>query len=109
MIDFAAAGIVTIQTSAVVGRNPGQAATDSEEQVVVLRGSEISRRHARIWIDNAELRVQDLGSSNGTVLRRVVGSTHDVPQEPEALTVLVGDALVIGPVEATFVGWKLDD
>jgi len=52
----------------------------SEGNHIVLPGAGVSRRHARIYMANGRLFIQDLQSSNGALLngRRVVG-TAEVP------------------------------
>jgi hypothetical protein len=70
----------------VIGRNP-----DSQ---VVLDVPGVSRRHARITIDQDAARVIDLGSKNGTIVRgrRITSATE----------IRDGDQLEIGPVVLTF-------
>lgn len=48
-------------SGAVVGRSPF-------EGEVVLNHPEVSRRHFRLFVENGSLRVEDLGSTNGTHL-----------------------------------------
>ena len=65
---------------AVVGRNPG----DSE---FVLNHLEVSRRHFRLFSDGRLLMVEDLGSTNGTVV-------DDKPLAPGDEAVLVDQSRV---------------
>jgi serine/threonine protein kinase len=64
--------------------------------------TKISRRHARIWREGASFMVEDLGSSNGTVLLPVVNETiRLLPHQPHVLT--NGDKLKIGDTTMHFV------
>ena len=65
----------------VIGRDPGS--------IVCLDSAAVSRRHACIIIDGRGVRLQDLGSKNGTKIgdRRVVGES----------SLRDGDAIEIGP------------
>ncbi|MBM4379908.1 MAG: FHA domain-containing protein, partial [Deltaproteobacteria bacterium] len=74
------------QASVTIGRN-----SDCD---VVLYDSGISRKHARIFISGGVLSVEDLGSSNGTLVNgeRVQGS----------LDLQDGDILTLGPVVFQF-------
>ncbi|HSI87650.1 MAG TPA: protein kinase [Pyrinomonadaceae bacterium] len=64
--------------------------------------TKISRRHARIWRDGTNYLVEDLGSSNGTVL---AGAAKDsirlVPHRPHAIS--SGDKLKIGDTTLHFL------
>ncbi len=64
--------------------------------------TKISRRHARIWRDSGNFMVEDLGSSNGTV---VMPSVSDVvrllPHQPHILA--SGDKIRIGDTTLHFV------
>lgn len=63
----------------IIGRSP-----DAE---IVLTGQMVSRRHARIWVENGVAHVEDLGSRNGIAVngRRLVSSE-----------LRVGDVLSVG-------------
>lgn len=64
--------------------------------------TKISRRHARIWREGNTFLVEDLGSSNGTLLMPIV---HDsfrlLPRQPHALT--NGDKIKVGDTTLHFV------
>lgn len=108
VIDFGDLGQRTIGHGIVVGRNPTRISVEPDFETIVVPDSEVSRAHAKMWVADTELVVQDLGSANGSILHRVVGSRHDVPTEPDALTMLVGDELEIGAQRILFVGWDFD-
>ena len=65
--------------------------------------TKISRRHARIWRDGNNFMVEDLGSSNGTILARA--QPHDsfrlAPHQPQVLS--AGDKIKIGDATLHFV------
>ncbi len=64
--------------------------------------TKISRRHARIWRDGTNFLVEDLGSSNGTVLATMqTDSLRLVPHMPHVLT--SGDKLKIGDTTLHFL------
>ncbi len=64
--------------------------------------TKISRRHARIWRDGNKFLVEDLGSSNGTVLMPVINEAFRlVPNKPHLLT--NGDKLKLGDTTLHFV------
>ena len=64
--------------------------------------TKISRRHARIWRDGNNFLVEDLGSSNGTILApSITDSFRLQPHQPHALT--SGDKLKIGDTTLHFV------
>ena len=64
--------------------------------------TKISRRHARIWRDGNKFMVEDLGSSNGTVLMPVINEAFRlVPNKPHILT--NGDKLKLGDTTLHFV------
>lgn len=64
--------------------------------------TKISRRHARIWREGASFMVEDLGSSNGTILLPVVNETiRLLPHQPHILT--NGDKLKVGDTTMHFV------
>ena len=57
--------------------------------------TKISRRHARIWRDGTNYLVEDLGSSNGTVVIPVISQTIRLsPHQPHVLA--DGDKLRLG-------------
>jgi serine/threonine-protein kinase len=64
--------------------------------------TKISRRHARIWREGNDFMVEDLGSSNGTVL--VAGAKESMrlmPHQPRPLT--NGDRIKVGDTTLHFV------
>ncbi|MGI8640088.1 MAG: protein kinase domain-containing protein [Pyrinomonadaceae bacterium] len=64
--------------------------------------TKISRRHARIWRDGSQFMVEDLGSSNGTVVLPMVTETvRLMPYKPYALT--NGDKLKLGDTTLHFI------
>jgi len=64
--------------------------------------TKISRRHARIWREGSNFMVEDLGSSNGTVLARSINDSFRlVPKQPHILT--AGDKIKIGDATLHFV------
>ena len=64
--------------------------------------TKISRRHARIWREGTSFMVEDLGSSNGTILLPVVNETvRLLPHQPHVLT--NGDKLKVGDTTMHFV------
>jgi diguanylate cyclase (GGDEF)-like protein len=65
---------------AIIGRAP--------EVRVPLLDSEVSRHHARLWLEGDHLQIEDLGSTNGT---RVNGEPARSPQR-----LVAGDRLAIG-------------
>ena len=64
--------------------------------------TKISRRHARIWREGNNFLVEDLGSSNGTVLSRSPSETFRLtPKQPQVLS--AGDRLRLGDATLHFV------
>ncbi len=64
--------------------------------------TKISRRHARIWRDGQTFLLEDLGSSNGTILTSSVkDSFRLIPHKPQALG--NGDKIRIGDTVLHFV------
>jgi tRNA A-37 threonylcarbamoyl transferase component Bud32 len=64
--------------------------------------TKISRRHARIWREGNTFLVEDLGSSNGTVLMPIVHESFRLaPRQPQALT--NGDKIRVGDTTLHFV------
>ena len=64
--------------------------------------TKISRRHARIWREGANFLVEDLGSSNGTILATgVTDSLRLIPHKPHILT--SGDKLKVGDTTLHFL------
>lgn len=73
------------QASVVIGRTP--------ECDVILYDSGVSRRHARIFYEGGAHHIEDLGSSNGTVVNGA-----KVTRQP----LTEGDSINLGPVTFTF-------
>lgn len=64
--------------------------------------TKISRRHAKIWRDGASYLVEDLGSSNGTILLPVVNDSKRLsPHQPHVLA--NGDKIKMGDTTLHFV------
>lgn len=64
--------------------------------------TKISRRHARIWKDGNAYLVEDLGSSNGTILApSLKDSFRLLPHKPHPLS--SGDKIKIGDTTLHFV------
>lgn len=64
--------------------------------------TKISRRHARIWRDGKEFMVEDLGSSNGTLLlTRASDTLRLTPHSPHPLA--NGDRIRIGDTTLQFI------
>ncbi len=64
--------------------------------------TKISRRHARIWNDGGSFLVEDLGSSNGTILLAGMGDSLRLqPHSPHALA--SGDRLRLGDTTLHFL------
>jgi len=83
------AGIVELkETELLIGRQKGAQ--------ILLEGPKVSRRHARIFRENNDFRIEDLGSSNGTFLNG---------ERLQAPTALRGsDEIGIGPYRLRFEG-----
>jgi len=64
--------------------------------------TKISRKHARIWRDGEKFMLEDLGSSNGTILESGMnGETRLNPKEPRQLS--SGDIIRLGDTVLHFV------
>ena len=64
--------------------------------------TKISRRHARIWREGGKFLIEDLGSSNGTVVLPVVNDTVKlIPHQPYPLA--NGDKLRLGDTTLHFI------
>ncbi|WP_159096427.1 FHA domain-containing protein [Miniimonas sp. S16] len=87
-------GTFVVRTSAVLGRRPDPAGSDV---VVVLPDDTraISRTHARLRVTDAGLVLEDLGSTNGCVVRGPSGGAVRVPSGGST-PVLSGSVLEIG-------------
>ncbi len=64
--------------------------------------TKISRRHARIWRENGKFLMEDLGSSNGTLIIPVVGDSYKLrPHNPHNL--VNGEKVKVGDTTLHFV------
>ena len=64
--------------------------------------TKISRRHARIWRENGKFLMEDLGSSNGTLIIPVVGESFKLrPHNPHNL--INGEKVKVGDTTLHFV------
>ena len=64
--------------------------------------TKISRRHAKIWRDGGNYLVEDLGSSNGTILLTQISDTlRLMPHQPHPLA--SGDRIRIGDTTLQFI------
>lgn len=64
--------------------------------------TKISRRHARIWREGNNFLVEDLGSSNGTILARSPSETFRLsPRQPQVLA--AGDRIRVGDATLHFI------
>jgi serine/threonine protein kinase len=63
--------------------------------------TKISRKHARIWRENDMFMLEDLGSSNGTILMRSTNESNRLlPRQPHVLT--NGDKIRVGDTTLRF-------
>ncbi len=62
---------------------------------IIVTDSTVSRRHARLLVQNSQVLIEDLGSTNGTFIRRSGGLVIEVNGSPEALE--DGDEVLLGP------------
>jgi serine/threonine-protein kinase len=63
--------------------------------------TKISRRHARIWRENEMFMLEDLGSSNGTILTKQTNESNRLlPRQPHVLT--NGDKIRVGDTTLRF-------
>jgi serine/threonine-protein kinase len=64
--------------------------------------TKISRRHARIWREGTNFMVEDLGSSNGTILTRATAESFRLaPKQPQILS--AGDRIRLGDATLHFI------
>lgn len=64
--------------------------------------TKISRRHARIWREGSNFLVEDLGSSNGTILSRSSAESFRLPpKQPQVLA--AGDRIRLGDATLHFI------
>jgi hypothetical protein len=62
---------------------------------IIVTDSIVSRRHARLLVQNSQVLIEDLGSTNGTFIRRSGGLVIEVNGSPEVLE--DGDEVLLGP------------
>lgn len=88
--------IVGIRSGLIIGRRPAAQTAISDPDVLVLEDQEglISRNHLLIYRGDSGLIARDLGSTNGTVLRRGDQSA-DLPAN-RPVNVRSGDRLALG-------------
>ncbi|MBX3196390.1 MAG: FHA domain-containing protein [Microbacteriaceae bacterium] len=104
VLRFSTGDVARITDRAILGREPETAAggaVDGWQQVEVIDTTKtMSRAHAELLWNQDRLLLRDLGSGNGTTVRRPAG---DVDLDPaEAVEVRSGDTLLFGPeVSAT--------
>lgn len=84
LVAYAGAALGRVFPLSVGGVQVGRA----PESGIALLDSEVSRHHARIWVEEGRVRLEDLGSTNGT---RLNGELIHGPVE-----VRTGDRLAIG-------------
>lgn len=64
--------------------------------------TKISRRHAHIWREGNEYFIEDLGSSNGTLVLRIIGDAIKLnPHQPH--TLINGEKIKVGDTTLHFV------
>ena len=62
-LDFAVKSVQERFDVSTVGRTNGND--------LVISGRSVSRRHARLWFENEHWHIEDVGSSNGTLVNNV--------------------------------------
>lgn len=90
-----------VGASTVIGRNPG---ADGTAQLIALPGanSSVSKAHAMLTVQGGEVRVRDLGSTNGTFVvdgsgvEQQCGADHD-------MVIPVGSSLELGEYSLALV------
>lgn len=107
-VDFGEFGMVDVTAGLIVGRSPSTAPRPSSYDTLMVQDTKVSRAHLAIRVENDDLWVLDLGSSNGSVLRTTAGSAHDVPTSGAGLQVSAGDIVEFGSLTARFAGWTDD-
>ena len=83
------AGALLLEAGVVIGRNPHNA-------TVVFEDDTLSRRHARLFAEGRAIFIEDLGSTNGTL----VNGTRPDPGTRRALN--DGDRIEMGAVQIVF-------
>ncbi|MCU1578470.1 MAG: hypothetical protein JWP19_674 [Rhodoglobus sp.] len=88
----------------VIGRNPNGADLDGTERVIALAdaGASVSKAHALVTVQGEEIRVRDLGSTNGTFVVNPQGVESECQQYRD--TVMdVGSTLELGEYSLSLV------
>ncbi len=104
VLRFTTGDVARIPERAILGREPEvahQVAAEGWQQVEVIDTSKtMSRVHAEVLWSGDQLLIRDLGSGNGTAVRRPSGDVELDPATPFELR--SGDTLMFGPeVSAT--------
>ena len=73
------------KTVVIIGRNP-------KDSPYIINHADVSRKHARIKVENSRVFIEDLGSTNGT---SVNGQSID---DKGLVSVSSGDQIIIGSV-----------
>jgi hypothetical protein len=86
---------ITAGTTVLVGRDPAPVAEGAEILRTPAANSAVSRAHCAVHLGD-ELRIEDLGSRNGTIVERPDGATvalrsHELTVVPDGSRVLLGD------------------
>lgn len=86
---------ITGPTTVIVGRDPGVVPAGAEAVRTAAGDSAVSRTHCALHFGD-ELRVEDLGSRNGTIVERPDGTTvalrpHEVTVLPDGSRIVLGD------------------
>jgi pSer/pThr/pTyr-binding forkhead associated (FHA) protein len=98
---------VELGPSTVVGRRPsaalGGVPPDARMVTVPSPGHDVSRNHLEVRVDGGRVTARDLGSTNGTRLRRSGGTVQLVAGQAHPLR--EGDVALLGDgVELRFTG-----
>ncbi len=85
----------------VIGRNPGP---DDNGHAIALpsAGASVSKAHARLTIHGDEVRVRDLGSTNGTFVVDSRGVEHECRQDDDTV-ISAGSSLELGEYSLALV------
>jgi pSer/pThr/pTyr-binding forkhead associated (FHA) protein len=90
---------VTIDRTILVGRSPRAERTDGNgiPQLVMVDSphGDVSRTHARIFIEGWQVLLEDLGSTNGTVITNATGVSRRI-RSGEPAIVTAGSVIDLG-------------